>query len=98
MSFTSISTFFCRLLAQVANQSITWQQVNAFRYVDVVRTTCLSSKSASELGRNEETLSVANMVVAARRAVGLSASQTAAESAVLFCFLAGEFYSPMACG
>lgn len=85
MSFTSISTFFCRLLAQVANQSITWQQVNAFRYVDVVRTTCLSSKSASELGRNEETLSVANMVVAARRAVGLSASQTAAD--LLFCFV-----------
>lgn len=37
------------------------------------------------------------MLVAARRAVALSASQTAADLLFLFCFLAGEFDSLLAC-
>jgi len=28
------------IVTQIANQPITWQQLNAFRYLDVVKTTC----------------------------------------------------------
>ncbi len=35
----------------IVNQPITWQQLNAFRHLDVVKTTCLSSNRASEWGR-----------------------------------------------
>ncbi len=46
-----IRYLFNCLVTQVAHQSITWQQLNAFRYLDVVKTTCWSSNWASERGR-----------------------------------------------
>lgn len=50
--FTSISAFFFfyRLLAQVANRSIAWQQVNAFRRVDVLRLLLLKFKVSIRSG------------------------------------------------
>lgn len=33
---------------QLSNQQITWQELSAFRHVDVVKTACWSSNSASE--------------------------------------------------
>jgi len=41
------------LLTEMANQPITWQQLNAFRHVEVVKTTCWCSNRASELGRKD---------------------------------------------
>ncbi len=38
-------------MTQIANQPITWQQLNAFRHLDVVKTICWSSNRASEWGR-----------------------------------------------
>ncbi len=37
-----VHLFNC-LVTQIANQPITWQQLNAFRHLDVVKTTCWSS-------------------------------------------------------
>ncbi len=45
-----VHLFNC-LVTQIANQPITWQQLNAFRHLDVVKTTCWSSNRASERGR-----------------------------------------------
>jgi len=61
----------------IANQPIKWQQLIAFRHLDVVKTTCWSSNRASEWG-NKRDLSdfERGMVVGARRA-GLSISKTA---------------------
>ncbi len=39
------------LVTQIANQPITWQQLNVFRHLDVVKTICWSSNRASEWGR-----------------------------------------------
>ncbi len=65
------------LVTQIANQPITWQQLNAFRHLDVVKTTCWSSNRASEWGRKGDLSNFERgMVVGARRA-GLSISKTA---------------------
>ncbi len=37
------------LVTQIANQPITWQQLNAFRHLNVVRTTSWSSTAAEDL-------------------------------------------------
>ena len=42
---------FNYLLTQTDDQPIAWQQLNAFRHVEVVKTTCWSSNRASEWGR-----------------------------------------------
>ncbi len=65
------------MVTQIANQPITWQQLNAFRHLDVVKTTCWSSNRASEWGRKGDLSDFERgMVVGARRA-GLSISKTA---------------------
>ncbi|MEQ2213694.1 hypothetical protein XENOCAPTIV_019408 [Xenoophorus captivus] len=38
-------------LRQISNQPITWQQLNAFRHVDMVKMICCSSNQASEWER-----------------------------------------------
>ncbi len=61
----------------MANQPITWQQLNAFRHLDVVKTTCRSSNRASEWGRKRYLSDFeCGMVVGATRA-GLNISKTA---------------------
>ncbi len=60
------------LSTQIANQPITWQQLNAFRHLDVVKTTCWSSNRASERGRKGICDFERGMVVG-----GLSISETA---------------------
>ncbi len=49
-SLYNVHLFNC-LVTQIANQPITWQQLNAFRHLDVVKTTCWSSNRSSERGR-----------------------------------------------
>ncbi len=39
-SATLLGTLVQHLVTQIANQPITWQQLNAFRHLDVVKTTC----------------------------------------------------------
>ncbi len=64
-----IRYLFNCLVTQIANQSITWQQLNAFRYLDVVRKTCWSSNRSSEWGRKGIKVTLNRMVVGARRLV-----------------------------
>ncbi len=65
------------LVTQIANQPITWQQLNAFRHLDVVKKTCWSSNRASEWGRKGDLSDFERgMIVGARRA-GRSISKTA---------------------
>lgn len=51
----------------MSDQSITWQQVNAFRQEDMIKTTCWSSKRASEFGRKAIWVNVAWLLVPHRR-------------------------------
>ncbi len=61
----------------IVNQPITWQQLNAFRHLDVVKTTCLSSNLSIRMGKKGDLSDFERgMVVGARRA-GLSISKTA---------------------
>ncbi len=56
---------------------ITWQQLNAFRHLDVVKTTSLKFKSSIRMGKKEDLSDFERgMVVGARRA-DLSISKTA---------------------
>lgn len=50
LSTLKLNAMFSCLWTQAANQPITWQQVNAFRQLEVVNTTCQNSKWASTWG------------------------------------------------
>ncbi len=63
------------LVTQIANQPITWQQLNAFRHLDVVKTTCWSStEHQNGEERGFKWLNVEWLLV---QTAGLSISQTA---------------------
>ncbi len=67
---------FNYLVTQIDNQPITWQQLNAFRHLDVVKMTCGSSNRASEWGRKMDLSDFeCGVVVGGRR--DLSISKTA---------------------
>ncbi len=68
---------FNYFVTQNANQPITWQQLNAFRHLDVVKTTCWSSNRASEWRRKGDlvTLNV-EWVVGCQTGLGLIISKT----------------------
>ncbi len=52
--YTSLDTLLGTPVQLLGNKlPITWQQLNAFRHLDVVKTTCWSSNRASELGKKE---------------------------------------------
>ncbi len=72
----SVLLFNC-LVTQIADQPITWQQLNAFRHLDVVKTIFWSSNRASEWGKKGDLNDFeCRMLVGARRAY-LSISKTA---------------------
>lgn len=60
---------------RIANEPIAWQKLSLFKQVDVVKTTSVSSKWASERGRKD--IDMVNMVVGARRAADLNTWHTA---------------------
>lgn len=49
--FIKIHLFHCLFTLKAKNQLLRWQQLTAFRHVDVVKMTCQSLKWPSELGR-----------------------------------------------
>ncbi len=56
--------YSCSLVTQIADQSITWQQLNAFRRLDVVKTTQTEHQNGEERDLSD---SERGMVVGARR-------------------------------
>ncbi len=63
------------MVTQIANQPITWQQLNAFRHLDVVKTTQVQTEHQN--GKKGDLSDFEHEMVVGARWVGLSISKTA---------------------
>ncbi len=64
----TLTGHFIRYTCSIANQPITWQQLNAFRHLDVVKTTC-KFKPSIRMGKKGDLSDFERgIVVGARRA------------------------------